>query len=398
MKQFLSVSAALCLLAIVTACGTENPAGGSNSLTAPRPVSPAMGASVKFVDQPLTLTVQNAVTTGKSALTYTFEVASDAAFAAIVAKKEKVTAGTDTTSVKLDANLAGGKGYYWRARAIDAGVDGPNSTSVNFSLGSAVDLQAPQPETPAINATVAGVRPTFVITNAGRSGPVGTIYYRFEIADSTAFSSLIAQGTVQEQGTPTGQTSWAPDVDLPTGKTLYWHVRTTDPSNNVSSSYSNTRSFTVSKTGDEIDASLVTWLSPACTDIGGWKITSQITDTYVDPNTICIYHTKSGQWPLADVFGMGVDNIEGNMLIVAKIDGHWYGGGIDWLGEGRTCKGMTAEEIGMDQVRVPPMDKSWPGPRAGDQVGLLVSTPSSDRIPIRTINERSNIKLVIWPY
>ena len=59
---------------------------------------------------------------------------------------------------------------------------------------------------------------------------------------------------------------------------------------------------------------------------------------------------------------------------------------------------MTADEIGVDQIRVSPMDASWPGPKAGDQVGLLVSTPSSDRIPIRTINERSNIKMIIWPY
>ncbi len=195
-----------------------------------------------------------------------------------------------------------------------------------------------------------------------------------------------------------GQTTWAPDVDLPTGKTLYWHARTVDPQNNVTSAFSNTRAFTVSKTGDEIDASQVTWLSPACTDVSNWKITSQVTDTYVDPHTICVYHTKAGQWPLADVFGMGVNNIEGNMLIVAMYNGRWYGGGIDWLGSGRVCKGMTADEIGVDQIRVAPLDASWPGPQMGDKVGLLVSTPSSDRIPIRTINERSNIKMIIWPY
>jgi hypothetical protein len=396
MKKCLYLSAALCLLAMVAACGTDSPAGGSSSLTAPKAVSPAMGASLKYADQPLTLTVQNAVSTGSAAMTYTFEVATDSGFTAIVAKKEKVAAGSDQTSARLDAALAGGKGYYWRARANDGAVDGPNSSTINFSLGAAVDLSAPQPESPEPNATVAGLRPNFVVKNASRTGPVGTIYYRFEIADNTGFSPLTAQGTVQEQSG--GQTTWAPDVDLPTGKTLYWHARTVDPQNNVTSSFSNTRAFTVSKTGDEIDASQVTWLSPACTDVTNWKITSQVTDTYVDPHTICVYHTKAGQWPLTDIFGMGVNNIEGNMLLVAKIDGRWYGGGIDWLGSGRVCKGMTAEEIGMDQVRVAPMDASWPGPKAGDQVGLLVSTPSSDRIPMRTINERSNIKMVIWPY
>jgi len=396
MKKCLYVSAAMCLLTILAACGTDNPAGGSGSLTAPKPVTPAMGAAMKYADQPLSLVVENSVTTGKEALTYTFEVASDAEFKAIVATKEKVAAGTAQTSVKLDGNLAGGKGYYWRARANDGAVDGPNSSTINFSLGAAVDLSAPQADSPAPNATVAGLRPSFVIYNAGRTGPVGPISYRFEVADNTGFSPLTATGTVPEQAG--GTTTWAPEVDLPTGKPLYWHVRTMDPQNNVSSSFSNTRAFTVSKTGDEIDASQITWLSPACTDISNWKITSQVTDTYVDPRTICVYHTKAGQWPLTDIFGMGVDNIEGNMLIVAMYDGKWYGGGIDWLGSGRVCKGMTAEEIGMDQIRVAPLDGSWPGPRAGDKVGLLVSTPSSDRIPMRTINERSNIKVVIWPY
>ncbi len=158
MKKCLYLSAALCLLAMVAACGTDSPAGGSSSITAPKAVSPAMGASVKYAEQPLTLTVQNAVSTGSAAVTYSFEVASDPAFTAIVATKEKVAAGTDLTSVKLDAALAGGKGYYWRARANDGAVDGPNSSTINFSLGAAVDLSAPQLETPEPNATVAGLQ------------------------------------------------------------------------------------------------------------------------------------------------------------------------------------------------------------------------------------------------
>ena len=161
-------------------------------------------------------------------MTYTFEVASDSGFTAIVAKKEKVAAGSDQTSVKLDAALAGGKGYYWRARANDGAVDGPNSSTINFSLGRGRRSRAHRsPRLREPNATVAGLRPNFVIKNASRTGPVGTIYYRFEVADNTGFSPLTAQGTVQEQSG--GQTTWAPDVDLPTGKTLYWHVRTVGP-------------------------------------------------------------------------------------------------------------------------------------------------------------------------
>jgi hypothetical protein len=396
MQRCLSPLAALCVLAMAAACSTESPAGGSNSITAPTPVFPPMGAQLSYSTQPLTLVVQNAVTTGKQASTYTFEVASDAGFASIVAKKENVAEGSGNTGVKLDGNLAGGKGYYWRARANDGSVAGPNSPVINFSVGAAVDLQAPQPEAPDANATV-GPRPTFVIRNAARSGPVGTIYYRFEVSDSTSFGGSAVQATVQEQGGPTGQTSWVPDVDLPTGKTLYWHVRTTDPANNISSAYSNTRSFGVSKTGDEIDPATITWLTEVSEDVSDWRITSEVTSVSIDTRTICVDHTKAGQWPIANIFGDGTP-IEGNMVFVANIGGKWYAASIDWLKTGVVCKGMTADEIGVDQVRVPPMDGSWPGPRMGDKVGLLMTTPSSNRIYMRTVNERTNIKLVTWPY
>ena len=87
--------------------------------------------------------------------------------------------------------------------------------------------------------------------------------------------------------------------------------------------------------------------------------------------------------------------IEGN-IIVAQFSGKWYSAGFDWLGQGRTCKTMPANEYGRDQIRVYPMDASWAGPRSGNQIGLLVSTPSSDRIPIRTVDERSNIVVITW--
>src|SRR5439155_13603876 len=51
------------------------------SIAAPRPLSPANNATVRNADQPVTLAVLNAITTASSAVTYTFEVASDAAFA-----------------------------------------------------------------------------------------------------------------------------------------------------------------------------------------------------------------------------------------------------------------------------------------------------------------------------
>jgi Bacterial Ig-like domain (group 1) len=148
--------------------------------------------------------------------------------------------------------------------------------------------------------------------------------------------------------------------------------------------------------GDQIDPRTIRWLSPASTDVSGWRITSTVTSVEVNGDDICINHTKAGQWPLVSIDG-NPPNIEGNPMIVVNINGQWYGAGFDWFGQGRTCKHMPAHEYGRDQIRVPPLDASWPGPRSGDLIGFLVSTPSSDRIPVRSVNERSNIVLIRWP-
>src|SRR4249920_535476 len=57
------------------------------SLTAPKPTSPNDGQAFKYAEQPLTLVVKNAAATG-SAPTYTFQVATDAAFTSPVVSQE----------------------------------------------------------------------------------------------------------------------------------------------------------------------------------------------------------------------------------------------------------------------------------------------------------------------
>src|SRR5205085_9340855 len=120
MKQkSLSLLSALALLVVSTACTKSSPARPSDgtasgpaasvtdattgvTLTAPTPVSPGVNQQFKYVEQPLTLTVTNAVSTGTTPLTYTFEVATDAAFASKVYSKDGVAAGGSQTALKID--------------------------------------------------------------------------------------------------------------------------------------------------------------------------------------------------------------------------------------------------------------------------------------------------------
>lgn len=147
---------------------------------------------------------------------------------------------------------------------------------------------------------------------------------------------------------------------------------------------------------DMIDPASITWLHPASTNVSNWKVTSHLYKVEIEGHRICLHHTKAGQWPPVSIDD-NPPNIEGNPMIVVNIGGRWYGAGFDWFGVGRVCKTLPPEEYGRDQIRVPPLDHTWPGPRSGEVYGFLVSTPSSNRIPVRSVNERTNIVLVRWP-
>lgn len=268
------------------------------------------------------------------------------------------------------------------------------------SSSTPVVINAPTAVSPGGNVVVSSTQPTLLVTNATRSGPAGSVAYRFQVSSDVAFVSNVKEWLVPEA---TNQTALAVPEALSTNTTYFWRAQAYD--GGVTSPWSSILTFTTpsaqSTPGpagtDQIDPHSIRWLSPASTDVSDWPITSMVTDVVQYGNTICVYHTKSGQWPLADVFhdGNGA-NIEGNIMIVAQVNGRWYGAGFDWLGEGRTCKNMPANEYGSDQIRVSPLDASWAGPRPGDRVGFLVSTPSSDRLPARTLNERSNIVVITY--
>src|SRR5262249_22982379 len=123
------------------------------TLTTPQLTSPNNGAEFKFIEQPLTLSVKNAVSTGSTPLTYTFHVSGYAAFVTKAFARDGVAEGSGTTSLRID-RLAADRSYYWRARANSGSVIGPFTTARTFKVGPEVILQAPVLGDPADNATV----------------------------------------------------------------------------------------------------------------------------------------------------------------------------------------------------------------------------------------------------
>lgn len=229
------------LLTIATACSSPVAPAGSVTVTTASLVAPANGAQIANAAQPVTLTINNAVVTGAdAAVTYTFEVATDAGFVSKVVTKD-VPQGPGQTSLKLDP-LPPGKDYYWRVRTTAKTV-GSFSDPIKFTIGPALVLNAPVPLSPASGATRI-IWPTFTVANAIRLAPVGPVLYRFDISTSSAFNAVLITGTVPEGSM---QTSFTPPSSqpAPTQTTQYfWRATVIDQTNATLSESTTAQTFT----------------------------------------------------------------------------------------------------------------------------------------------------------
>src|SRR5207248_672603 len=135
------------------------------------------GTQVAVDQQPVTLVVQNAATSGVRPLKYVFEVATDNQFTNKVFVRDGIDPGDGRTSLRLPDPLATGRTYYWRARAQDGANTGPFSNGVNFNVFTPIVIQAPTVVQPGGNVITENLHPLFVLNNAARSGPVGAIQY-----------------------------------------------------------------------------------------------------------------------------------------------------------------------------------------------------------------------------
>jgi hypothetical protein len=215
---------------------------GSATVTAPALVAPANGAQISNLKQPVTLTIGNAFVTDSSAtVLYTFEVATDAAFASKV-QTPTASPGNAQTSVVLNP-LTPGQNYFWHARATGGGTVGLFSVTGTFSVGPALALSTPNPVGPLGGATPSGW-PTFTVTNSIRTGPVAQLTYRFDVSTTTTFASTILSSTVSEG--PNGQTSFTPTLStpVPAGTLLFWRATAVDALDGITSAASTTLSFT----------------------------------------------------------------------------------------------------------------------------------------------------------
>jgi hypothetical protein len=198
------------------------PIAGVN-ITQPSPIEPAQGIRIANNLQPVTLSVQNAASTGVRPITYRFEVGTDVDFANVVFAREDVAPGADgRTSLRLPDALPTGRNYYWRGRAQDGANTGPYSHSVVFTIFTPVVIGKPSLVSPVGGSPVSQPNPLFVIGNAPKSGPFSTVVYNIELATNGSMVPTYASWVVTEQAG--SQTSLRSPVNLAGGTVFYWRV------------------------------------------------------------------------------------------------------------------------------------------------------------------------------
>jgi hypothetical protein len=250
LKRPVLLSLALAALAApgCTLTKSENPLSptGTGSIagvniTAPNPVTPRDGFRIFSDQQPITLTLNNATSSGAKPILYLFELSGDAAFAGMIYTIGKIAPGAaGKTELKVPTTLTGRKTYYWRAKAQDGTNDGPFSPSASFEIVNPIAFQAPVPTAPANGATATTLRPNFTWTNAPRTGtPNGTVVYEVQVAENSAFTNAFGTTVNETAGV---STSGVPPQDGKLSTTYYWRVRAKDDV--VTGPYSATHSFT----------------------------------------------------------------------------------------------------------------------------------------------------------
>jgi hypothetical protein len=210
------------------------------SIAQPNAIEPGQDWQIYMRDQPVRLLFQNATTTGVRPITYTVEIATDAAFTSVVFKRTGIAgAQGDTTSVQLPDALATGRTYWWHVRAEDGANAGDFSAAKSFVAVAPVNLGAPTAKTP--NGTVTTLTPSFKVGSGSESGPFSRIVYTLQVANDAAFTSVVA--TLLQDETPP-ETTVAQNFSFLNNKSFYWRVQARDTGDSLAvSPWSATQTF-----------------------------------------------------------------------------------------------------------------------------------------------------------
>ena len=310
MRNVVLGSMIVCVGLVVASCG-KSPDAPSSSFTTPIASGPSNAATYRFRDQPVTLTIVNAVRTGSDAPTYSVEVATDPGFSNKVSTRSDIAEASGGTTSHVLPNLGGGQTYYWRWMTALDGVTGPPSPTQQFTVGPQVVVAVPVAVGPSSSA-VTSTRPTLTVRNAAKTGPAGPLTYEFQISTSSSFGSILTSATVPEQS---GNTSWTVVNELPEGD-VFWRARAIDAANGESSNFTGAAGFNVQRFNLR---SAVILNNPS--DLAEWAETAQITNVDTSGRYVIVdfdKRTGAGRWPES---GFGTGGIQYTLGMCFNIGG-----------------------------------------------------------------------------
>jgi hypothetical protein len=395
------------------------------TISPPSVVTPSANAQISISDQPITLTVKNATTNGVRPLSYEFQVSTDSSFGSQLFAKTGIPPGSAQTSIQLTGNLANAGNYFWRARAKDGANTGSWTSAVPFTVYVPVVIQSPTPQQPAAGITTTNGHPTFLFTDASRTGPAGTMHYNLVIAQDPALTQVVLSVSFGEQA---NQTAMTPSSDLPAGGHFYWSVQASDGKNNGPWSSvidfhtpaapppppppSPAPSPSPSPTpppppgggaADQINMSAAQiYNSP--TDLASWTVSTAITSVNIGGNGFTVQFSKkdgAGRWP--DVTPPGwTGPLEYTLGMCLNIGGQWDCSAVIQAWNGADPLGGPPSQIGLnwfyDPIRWGPMTGHQPA--SGETIGIFVcegDCRNNTRGDLSPLRERSNVVLVKFP-
>ncbi|HWW88414.1 MAG TPA: hypothetical protein VNZ26_32690, partial [Vicinamibacterales bacterium] len=340
-----------------------------------------------------TLTLKNAISTGSTVPTYTFQVASDAAFGTVVSTNSNVPAGANgQTSVTL-GKLGGGATYFWRAQTSTGNQGGPFTKSRSFVVGPQIVLGTPTIASPANGGTITGTTASVTVNNVSKTGPVSQVSYKLEVADSSSFGHIVFTTTVPEQG---GQTNIQVNATLSSGTTYYARVTAIESPSGITSQVSSVTAF--SYIAFTMSQAIIVDNPP---DLASWEQTATITSIQFANDAMEVdFDKRDGPRRWADSpFGRPGDSVEYTLGMCLNINGQWFcSAPIQfWYGRDLDASGHP-EEVGRNWFYPPawgPM--SGYQPQWGEMVGFFTASGSlrHDTDGSGSIqHERSNVVLL----
>jgi hypothetical protein len=247
------------------------------------------------------------------------------------------------------------------------------------------------PVSPIPNATITGQTLTLTVNNVGRTGPAGPILYRFEVADSPAFTNFLFTSTVAEQGG--AQTSvQLSTANAPRGN-YFWRVQASDPSNAVTTGLSGIVPFTYQPFSLR-DAAI--WNNPG--DLASWPEDATILSIDFTPDAILVdfdKRTGPGRWPES---GFGSGGIQYTLGMCLNINNRWNCSAAIQFWEGRELEASGHPQHIHDDwyydARWGPMQGYQPAD--GELIGIFVAQGNLRDNGQVSVKERSNV--VIMPF